>query len=82
MTSDLKLVDGTRTVSIQKSESLLDSVVLNIGCVTASVLKDLGLDEWRKYLCVEAGAVDDRVMVMSDGSEVDLEQLAAEEPLG
>ena len=62
MTGDLKLVDGARTVSIQKSESLPDLVVWNIGCVRAFVLKDLGQDEWRKYLCVEAGAVDDRVM--------------------
>ena len=36
----LKLVDWTQTVSIQKSESLPDSVVWNIDCEKASVLKD------------------------------------------
>ena len=40
-----------------------DAIAWNIGCVRASVLKDLGQDEWRKYLCVEAGAVGDKVMV-------------------
>ena len=44
----LNLVDWTQTVSIQEPESLSDSVVWNIGCVRASVLKGLGQDKWRK----------------------------------
>ena len=37
----LNVVDWTQTVSIQKPESLPDSVVWNIDCEKASVLKDL-----------------------------------------
>jgi len=62
-TSEVKLVDGPRTVTIQKSESLPDAVVWNIGEERSVELKDLGQDEWRKYLCVEAGAIGDRVVV-------------------
>eukprot|EP00812_Abedinium_dasypus_P009563 NODE_3246_length_811_cov_235.873016.p1 GENE.NODE_3246_length_811_cov_235.873016~~NODE_3246_length_811_cov_235.873016.p1 ORF type:complete len:198 (-),score=44.49 NODE_3246_length_811_cov_235.873016:201-764(-) len=59
---ELAIIDGLNVTKIQR-RGFPDSVVWNIGEAKAGGLKDLGAGEWRRYLCVESGAIAEKVVV-------------------
>ena len=72
--NELFIHDGSRTVSLIKSSSLPDAVTWNPGQVSAASFKDLGPDEYRKFVCLEAGAIKTPVTLLAgqvwQGSQV------------
>ncbi|CAE8719613.1 unnamed protein product [Polarella glacialis] len=59
---EMLITDGDTAISVKKS-GFPDSVVWNIGEEKAAGMSDLGAGEWRRYLCVEAGAIGTPVVV-------------------
>jgi glucose-6-phosphate 1-epimerase len=69
---DLSLIDPVRPATIRSEGNELflcaqtgfaDTVVWNIGAEKAGGLADLGAEEWRRYVCVEAAIVAEPVTV-------------------
>merc|ERR1712139_544666 len=52
----LQIVDGDRLITVAK-KGFPDAVLWNIGEAKAGGLADLGEGEWRRYACLEAGAI-------------------------
>ena len=46
---------------IRKTSGFRDAVLWNLGAEKAPTMADLGDGEWRKYVCVEAGAIGEPV---------------------
>lgn len=53
---------------LTKSASFRDAVLWNLGEAKAPSMSDLGEGEWRKYVCVEPGAIGTPVSVPAGGS--------------
>lgn len=60
------IFDGTTSISIEK-HGFPDAVVWNIGESKAPSMKDLGPDEWQRYICVEAGSVAKEMVLQPSG---------------
>lgn len=60
--SEAYLLSGQRAIKVIKM-GFPDAVVWNIGAARAPELKDLGTDEWKEYVCFEAGAIAKPVKV-------------------
>ncbi len=54
-----------------------DAVVWNVGSTLGASMGDLGTDQWRNYVCVEAAVVGQAVLVESGASWVGSQTLAA-----
>mmetsp|Transcript_26236 Transcript_26236/g.55657 ORF Transcript_26236/g.55657 Transcript_26236/m.55657 type:complete len:374 (-) Transcript_26236:72-1193(-) len=61
-TADVLLTDGASKLTVQK-HGFPDAVVWNIGEAKAGSIKDLGSGEWRRYVCIEAAAIANKVVV-------------------
>ena len=57
------LIPTQGTVKIAKSGGFRDVVVWNLGEQKAPEMADLGEGEWRHYVCIEAGAIGEKVTV-------------------
>lgn len=72
--SELLIKDRSRRISLIKSTSLPDAVTWNPGEIAAATFKDLAPNEYRKFVCVEAGAIKTPVTLnagqMWQGSQV------------
>ena len=63
----LHVVEGERSIRMLKM-GFPDAVVWNIGEAKASTLADLGSDEWKKYICLEAAAIGRPVVLVPNAS--------------
>lgn len=59
----LRLVQPSGTLEIAQSASCTETVVWNPGAALAAKLADLPDDDYRHMLCVEAGCIDDNVLL-------------------
>lgn len=66
--NELFIHDGSRRVSLIKSSSLPDAVVWNPGQLSGASFKDLGPEEYRKFACLEAGAIKTPVTLLAGQS--------------
>jgi glucose-6-phosphate 1-epimerase len=59
---------GDSLLTVSKTSGFKDVVVWNLGEVKAPSMADLGEGEWRKYVCIEAGAIGTPVSVAPGAS--------------
>ena len=65
-------------IVVTKSAGFRDAVLWNLGEAKAPSMSDLGEGEWRKYVCVEAGAIGTPVIVPAGGSFSASQRLSVE----
>ena len=59
--------DGARTLEIVGASGWRSTVVWNPGSEVAARMKDLGADNWRRFVCVECGALADDSIALAPG---------------
>ena len=65
--------DGTRTIHIVGAAGWRSTVVWNPWSQVAAGMKDLGADEWERYVCVECGAIADDAVILAAGENYALD---------
>ena len=69
---------GKAELALTKTAGFRDVVLWNLGEAKAPSMSDLGEGEWRKYVCVEAGAIGTPVFVPAGGSFSASQRLSVE----
>lgn len=59
---ELLIFDQSTSISIQK-HGFPDAVVWNIGEEKAPSIKDMAAGDWQRYICLEAGAIGEKIVV-------------------
>ena len=63
----IQIRDGARTVSIRGASGWKSTVVWNPWSEVAANMKDLGDDNWKRFVCVECGAIADDIITLGAG---------------
>lgn len=59
---ELLIIDGATQISVEKA-GFPDAVIWNIGEEKAPTIKDMSPGDFRRYVCLEAGAIGQKVVV-------------------
>ena len=63
----IQIRDGARTLAIRGDSGWRSTVVWNPWEILAAGMKDLGDDEWQRFVCVECGAIADDAVTLQAG---------------
>ena len=75
----IQIRDGARTIDIRGQSGWRSTVVWNPWQQVAAQMQDLDSDEWKRYVCVECGAIADDAVTLAAGEKYALDVTIAVE---